>query len=504
MTLSGRELLPKRKTKLIATLGPACSSRERIAELITCGLDVARLNFSHGTHEEHTKLLHLIREEAKKQGRHIAVFQDLCGPKVRISEIDGGSCNLTEGNTIAIKHGEELSSLETLYVQAFDPVKILKKEHKVLLSDGQIVLITESVTEDTVTCRIKAGGNLRSRSGIAVPDSKLKISCLTDKDRHDVEWAIKNNLDYVALSFVDTAKDVVELRELIQSKNASIPIIAKIERGSSLDHIEDIVEVSDAVMVARGDLGLELPLERVPAAQSLIINAANHNGTPVIVATQMLMSMVTQLRPTRAEVNDVYVAVRDGASAVMLSDETAIGKHPAEAISVLDRIVQEAEKESYQGPAHLTQRGKAKQIIPDTICYAACNAADKITATAILACTKSSYTARLTAKYRPRANIFGITSERHSLARMALYWGVTPVLIELPDHASTEDEVAEAMRIVRDQFDLKPGSRVVVTTALRVKKQGTTNVMEIREIPREEEGNLLARAKKKLLGKFDK
>ena len=477
--------LPKRKTKIVATLGPSSNSRERIGKLIAAGMDVARLNFSHGTHEQHTEVLKLVRSEAARLERHVAVFQDLCGPKVRIGPVKDGEITIEDGSTVFLRHhtGEE-GTASVLFVEAFDPAAVMRPGEKALLADGRIELIANKVTSSEVECVVRSGGTLRSRSGIAVPDSKLDLPCVTEKDKKDVLWAIENDLDYVALSFVGTPKDIFDLRTLMESHGAQIPIISKIERARSLDHLTAIVEASDAVMVARGDLGLELPLERVPSAQRLIIETSNFSGTPVITATQMLMSMVKEIRPTRAEVTDVCTAVRDGTDAVMLSDETAIGEHPVEAVEMLDRILQEAEREYHFERYKPRLKGSDREKVSDAICYAACNAADKISAAAVIACTQSGHTARLMSKYRPQQFLFGATSEKRALARMAPYWGVEPLLITLEEESSTEDEIAQAMLALREQYGIKPGSRIVITAGLRSKKSGSTNLMEIREIPR--------------------
>ena len=481
---------PKRRTKIVATIGPSSKNRETIRGLIEAGMNVARLNFSHGTHQEHSESLAMLREESAALGQHIAVFQDLGGPKLRITKLKGGSCVLQPGEMIELKYApkgdeDEVEGDEkTIYTGAFDPTVVLREGERTLLADGRIELVTEKVTSESAQCRVWAGGPLRSRSGISVPESNLTLSSLTQKDREDLVWAVANSVDYVALSFVGSSQDIADVTREIESLHGSIPIIAKIERASSLDDIQAIVNMSGAVMVARGDLGLELPLERVPSAQRLIINTANFAGAPVITATQMLMSMVNEIRPTRAEVTDVTTAVRDGTDAVMLSDETAIGKYPVEAVRVLNRILEQAESELNYERHRPTLRAKDQSKVADAICYAACNAAEKIAASAMIACTKSGYTARLMAKYRPLEPLFGVTSEKKSLARMSLFWGVQPVLVDVSEGSSIESEIVAAMASVRDEFGLKPGSRVVITAGLRTGHSGSTNVMEIREIPR--------------------
>jgi len=478
--------LPKRKTKIVATLGPASNTPEIVRGLISAGMNAARLNFSHGTHEEHSSVLSIVREEAAKLGRPVAVFQDLCGPKIRIDKISGNEIVLEESETITLKSGAgELSDLKTIFVQTVDPVEVLKPGDIALLSDGQIELVASKTVDKGIECLIRSGGILRSRSGISFPNTKFELPSLTEKDLKDLEWAVENKVDYVAQSFVGSAKDVRLLRQKLARLGSSIAIIAKIERARGLSDVSAIVGTADAAMVARGDLGLELPLEQVPGAQRLIIETANFAGTPVITATQMLMSMVHELRPTRAEVSDVCTAVRDGTDAVMLSEETAIGNHPVQAVRVLDRILCEVEKELdwEEFRPRLKQSGDG-QGIADAVCYAAAGAANKISAAAILACTVSGYTARLMAKYRPKQTLFGTTSEASTLGRMAVFWGVEPVLISVSDDFSTEDEVNQAMVAVRDRYGIKPGSRVIITAGLRTKKTGTTDVMEIREIPR--------------------
>ncbi len=478
--------LPQRKTKIVVTIGPVSRSREVVRELILAGMNIARLNFSHGTHEEHTATLKLLREEAKKLGAPIAVFQDLCGPKIRIGHVENDEVLLIIGNKISLKAGRDLKlgTSSEISVEAFDPAQVLRAGEKVLLSDGQIELVVENIESNVVNCRILSGGKLRSRSGIAVPDSKLEIPCLTEKDLRDVEWGVKNEIDYIALSFVSSTKDIMDLRGRIQQLGADIPIIAKIERASALDAIGSLCEASDGIMVARGDLGLELPLERVPGAQKLIIETANLRGTPVITATQMLQSMVQNTRPTRAEVSDVYTAVLEGTDAVMLSEETAIGNHPVLAVQMLDRILRESECEFQYENYHPRYRAAVQGSVADAVCFAACGAATKISASAIVSCTQSGNSARLVAKYRPHQSLFGATSNKKAMARMALYWGVEPVFFTLQDESTTEDEITLAMLAIRDQYGLKPGARVVVTAGLKTKTIGSTTLMEIREIPR--------------------
>jgi pyruvate kinase len=399
--------------------------------------------------------------------------------------LEDGEVKIVTGSTISLlKADGTKGSEDRIYIEAFDPVEVVRTGEKVLLADGRIELVAQTVHSDRVECVVRSGGLLRSRSGIAVPESRLYLPCVTDKDKEDLQWGLENDVDFIALSFVGNASDVASLKKLISAAGKSTPVVSKVERAVSLDNLAGIVELSDAVMVARGDLGLEIPLERVPSAQRSIIEVANFSGVPVITATQMLMSMVNEIRPTRAEVSDVTTAVRDGTDAVMLSDETAIGKYPVESVQVLSKILLEAEREVNFERLRPRSKGSDRERVTDAVCYAAVNAADKIGAAAIVACTNSGYTARLMAKYRPTQPLFGISPSKRSLLKMVLCWGVIPVHNELEDKATHEEEVSRALALLRNNYGLKPGARVVITAGLGTKLSGSTTLMEIREIPR--------------------
>jgi pyruvate kinase len=311
------------------------------------------------------------------------------------------------------------------------------------------------------------------------------LPCLTPKDKKDIKWGVEHKVDYIALSFVGTAQDIHDARsELECGNNSTIPIIAKIERALALKDLDNIAAASDAMMVARGDLGLELPMERVPVAQRQIIARAGSAGIPVITATQMLLSMVTEVRPTRAEVSDVFTAVRDGTDAVMLSEETTIGHDPVAAVRMLSQILEEAEQELSCEHNWQLIRTPENARVADAVCIAACSAADKVSAAGIIACTLSGSTARLLSKYRPLQPLFAATPDPNTLPRMALYWGIEPILTSLGDNTNIEYEITEAMCHIRDHYGVKPGMKIVVTAGLRSGEKGGTNVMEVRLIPR--------------------
>jgi pyruvate kinase len=473
--------LSQRKTKIVATLGPSSRAPEKIKELISAGANVFRLNFSHGSHEEHLAVLKDVRTIAKEMGAHIAILQDLSGPKIRISNVDGDFCPIHDGQSIELRVADKsLSNAQTIYVETVNPIKTLLPGHHVLLADGLIELVAEEVSTDHVTCRVIKGGRIRSRVGIAFPDSDVDLPATTKKDLVDLEWGITNGVDYVAISFVRSASDVLSLREIINQRGAAAGIIAKIERRTALENIEEIVRASDGLMVARGDLGLEVPLEQLPMLQRKLIEEANFRGIPVIVATQMMHSMITSVRPTRAEVSDIAAAVMGGADAVMLSDETAIGEHPAACVGYLSRIALAAEQTFAFEEYKLRLRNSDTLTVPDAIAYAACAASIKTSADALIACTETGTSARLVAKYRPQQPLYGVSRNETTLRRMALYWGVKPC--EFESARNHTDEIERALEVVQDLENLPNGSRAVVTGGRFTQTPGSTSVLEVREL----------------------
>ncbi len=467
-----------RRTKIVATIGPASCSLERLKELIVTGVNVFRLNFSHGTHASHLLSLNTIRQAAEQVGTPVAILQDLSGPKIRISEVEGDFAQIADNKTIELRPASgKKSSPSEIYVETLNPVNILKAGEIVLLADGIITLRAEEVRADCVVCRIVKGGRIRSRVGIAFPESNVLLPATTEKDFRDLQFGIDNKVDYVAISFVQNAEDILAVRHAVQAQGGDIHIIAKIERKTALENIESIMDCADGLMVARGDLGLELPIEKLPRVQKELIEGGNSRGIPVIVATQMLHSMITSLRPTRAEVSDIATAVISGADAVMLSEETAIGEHPAECVRVLDRVAFEAEQtfdfEEFRHRLHHTE----KAIVPDSVAYAACAAAVKINAQAIIACTQTGTSARLVAKYRPQRPLYGTSSRHETINRMCLYWGVIPIPNESREtHA---DEVAMALTAVRERQHVHKGARAVIIGGQVVNTPGTTSILEV-------------------------
>ena len=471
----------RRRTKIVATLGPATNQLDRIKELILAGVNVFRLNFSHGSHEEHLENIQKIRAAEEELNVPVAVLQDLSGPKIRITELDDGAKPIVRDEEILLKHGSKTSDHQTLYSPLLDPTKILKPGHTILLADGVMVLEVLDVTPDAANCKIIRGGSLRSRIGIAFPDSVVDLPATTEKDMKDLSWGLENKVDFVAVSFVQKAADIEKVTDKLKDySNVERPlVIAKIEMRKAIDNISEILSASDGIMVARGDLGVEFPVEQVPTMQKDIIARANAMGKPVIVATQMLHSMVHANRPTRAEVTDVATAVNSGTDAVMLSEETAIGQYPVESVEYLAKIATEAEKEFnfdiYKRRFELYQ---SLSPVTDAIAYAACAAAHHLKASAIAACTETGLSARLVAKYRPRQALYGVSTQKLSMRRMCLYWGVVPILLENPDSRGTE--IDSALREIKELENLPEDAIGIVTGGLTVRVPGTTSVLEIR------------------------
>lgn len=474
--------ISERKTKIVATIGPATSSPEKIKEIIEAGVNVIRMNFSHGSHESHGETLKTIREVTDKIDSPVAILQDLSGPKIRITEINEDNKVLDNNSTTKLFYGDNSnkSTANEIYVSSLNPTKILKPGHMILLADGLIVLECSAVNNTHVDCKVIKGGELRSRVGIAFPDSDTQLPATTEKDIEDFYWGLANNVDFFAISFVQRAEDIKRLRKIAAEKGKKITVIAKIELKIALDNIDEILEETDAIMVARGDLGVELPIEKIPLTQKMLIEKSNNKGKPVIVATQMLHSMVHSMRPTRAEVVDCANAVMTGADAVMLSEETAIGSFPKESVEYLHKISIEAETSFTFDEYKLRLRHMDSNNVPDAVAYAACAAATKVNAACIIACTETGTTARLVAKYRPQGKLFGISRNPETLRRMALNWGVIP--ISMGNVESHSDEMKTALSKVKEIGNFGNGTTSVIIGGLSVNSPGSTSVLQIHQI----------------------
>ncbi len=468
------------RAKIVCTLGPATCTEERIGELIEAGMSVARLNFSHGSHEDHVRTLRIVRSEAAKRGKAIAALLDLQGPKIRVGRFAQGQAVLKPGAEFSISTdpgvvGDE-KRVSTTYTGLTRDVQV--GDH-ILLDDGYLSLAVTAVLAHEVQTIVVAGGVLKNNKGINLPGVEVSAPSLSEKDRRDIEFALRYGVDYVALSFVRRPEDVLEAKRLLTVDNVSIPVIAKIEKPQALDRLGDIIDAADGVMVARGDLGVELGAEKVPLWQKRIIQETNRRGKIVITATQMLESMITQPRPTRAEASDVANAVLDASDALMLSGETASGAHPIEAVRTMARIIEEIEKSAYYR-AHSRQPEIELQVSANAIAHAAVIASRAMKLRTIVAVSDSGGAVRLISEYHPEANIVALTTNEVSYRRLALYWGVTPVLI---GPSATTDELVDLVSATLLERNLAlPGENVLITMAVPVGSGAQTNVLRIHQI----------------------
>lgn len=469
-----------RKTKIVATLGPTSDSPNMIRSLIRAGVNVFRLNFSHSTRTKHGMTISHIREIARKENFCVGILQDLGGPKIRLGAIPGDEMSLTTGETVyLVPSGKEKSNREVLPVDYPYLVEDVREGDRILLADGSMELVVEKTADDTVVARVVVGGIVRSHKGINLPSSALRIPAFTDKDREDLEFGLSLGVDFVALSFIRHEDDVKPLREMISSVADPPLVIGKIEKPQAVARLDAILNVVDGVMVARGDLGVEMSLEEVPIVQKRIIREARRRAKPVITATQMLLSMVTSPQPTRAETSDVANAIIDGADAVMLSEETAIGSYPVEAVRILDRIARSTEGvlEDFLRDSFLED---VENSVENSISRSAWEIARELKASAIVASTASGKTARLVSRFRPSVPIIAVTHLESTFRQLSLSWGVIPALSASFD--STDDMFEEARRWVLEHNIARPGSKIVVTAGIPVGQMGTTNLIRVMEI----------------------
>jgi pyruvate kinase len=468
-----------RRTKIVCTIGPATQSADIIRQLIDAGMNVARLNFSHGERDEHRRLIRLIRKVSQGLGREVGILQDLGGPKIRLGILGRDEVQLNTGELLTLRPGErsEPGTLPVNYDGLLDDVET--GDH-ILLSDGRVELVVREKRRDHLVCEVLVGGPIQSRKGVNLPKSQMKIPDLTEKDLADLQVGLEECVDFVALSFVRHESDFDPVFETLDKLKRKPMLVAKIEKPQALDRLEKIIAGADAVMVARGDLGVEMPLEKVPLIQKRIIHSARQMAKPVITATQMLASMMANPRPTRAEAADVANAILDGSDALMLSDETAVGAYPIQAVSVLDRIARAVEGEIDE--AALMQESSS-DLLPATaagISRAACLLARELRAAAIVASTSSGSTARLVSRFRPRRPIIGLTESLQTLRQLTLSWGVVPDRVTSVSHTDQIFEAARALIVERQVA--RAGERIVITAGIPVGVSGTTNLIKVMEL----------------------
>jgi pyruvate kinase len=466
---------PMRRTKIVATIGPATESKEVLRQLIEAGATTFRLNFSHGDHEDHAERIATIREVAQEMGLHIGILQDLQGPKIRLGRFEAGPISLATGDAFTLT-SRQVNCNQSIATVTYD--NLAREVHngcRILLDDGRVEMVVESVdqADQSLHCRVTVGGVLSNNKGVNFPDVQLSIRALTPKDRRDLAFGLQQGVDWVALSFVRNPSDMQEIRDLIQSHGCSTPVVAKIEKFEAIDSIDAILPLCDGVMVARGDLGVEMPAEEVPLLQKELIRKANSLGIPIITATQMLDSMASCPRPTRAEVSDVANAILDGTDAVMLSNETAVGDYPVEAVATMARIARRIERDY---PLRILD-GQMATTIPNAISQAVSSIARQLNAAAILPLTKSGSTARNVSKFRPSTPILAITSEETVARQLQLVWGVNPLLIaEQPSTAST---FTLAMGVAQQNGLLREGDLVVETAGTLEGVSGSTDLVKV-------------------------
>src|SRR5690349_8998952 len=474
-----------RRTKIVCTIGPACSSVEQLDRLAAAGMDVARLNFSHGTHTEHAEVIRRIREAEARWERPVAILQDLQGPKIRLGtfgEGGGRRVDLETGRPFALCRRPCIGSSERVFVSPPEYLSRVKAGDEIWMDDGMIQLRVDATTPDEVRCVVVAGGRISDHKGISLPHVDLPASCLTDKDVADLKFGIEQGVDFVAVSFVRTADDIREVRKFLDRHGADIPLVAKLERHEVLDNLAAVVGAVDAVMVARGDLGVDVPLEDVPHIQKEIIRQAHAAKVPVIVATQMLESMVTHTRPTRAEVADVTAAIFDGADAIMLSAETASGRYPAEAVEFMARIAERAEQATLTMEPTRRRRDPRRSPVgfPEAVSDAAASAARALDARAIVAFTQSGFSARLMSQERPPMPIIAFTPFTSVQRRLALTWGVTSRLIRKVE--TTDEMVEEIEATLLGDGTVCADDVLVIISGSPMWVTGTTNLMKIHRV----------------------
>ncbi len=470
----------ERRTKIVCTIGPASRSAALIERLIKAGMDVARMNLSHGTYDERAQQVQTVRKIAQRLGASVATLVDLPGPKYRTGRLKGGTALLRKGAQVTLATGLVEGDENRVPVNFPTLPQDVRIGDTMLLDDGAMQLKVVGKSETEVICRVVVGGLLTPSRGLVVPGMRTSGPFVTEELRKHVAFAVEQQPDYIALSFVRNPEDIEQTRDILQQMKSDIPIVAKIERGQAVANFDRILSVSDAIMVARGDLGVDIPLERVPLVQKEIISKCNRAGKPVITATQMLESMVNSVRPTRAEVTDVANAIFDGTDAIMLSAETSVGRYPVRAVRMMARIAREAER---QLPYEHLLMERGAWLEPQTdelISYNACHTAHRLGAVAIVASTQSGSTARRVSKYRPRMPILAITSSGSVSRRLLLCWGIK--VCQEEEQSSVDELFATGARLCKDLGIAKPGDLIVITGGIPVGIKGTTNLLKVEKI----------------------
>lgn len=467
-----------RKTKIVATVGPACNTYEKLLALVHEGVNVFRLNFSHGTHDQHKSVMDHVKNININFNLNIAILADLQGPKLRVGEIKDNALDLKKGDVFYFTNEKCIGTIDNVYISYPDFHSDVKVGETILLDDGKIEVKVQNIEPDfRVKVEVTSPGILSSKKGVNLPDTKVSLPSLSEKDLADLDFIITQDIDWVALSFVRRPEDVLQLREILRSKNSNAKIISKIEKPEALHHLRAIILASDAIMVARGDLGVELPLEQIPMIQKNIIRKCIHRAKPVIIATQMMESMIDRTRPNRSEITDVANAVMEGADALMLSGETAMGQYPELVIHTMVNIIKEVEKEETVYNRNLTPKPHSPSFLSDALCYNACEIAKDINAHALIGMTQSGYTGFMLSSYRPHSPIYMFTKTRTLLNQLSLSWGVQAFYYDKEE--SLDEIIADQVAFLKEKGMLQTGDVVVNTGSTPVLEHLPTNMLKI-------------------------
>ncbi len=470
------------RTKIVATVGPACDTYDGLLDLVKAGVNVFRLNFSHGSHEDKTQIIQYIRRINEEEPFNIAILGDLQGPKLRVGEIENNALPIVEGDILTFTNEKVVGNLEKIYVSYPNLAGDVKIGNVIMIDDGKLEVVVVDISKNgDVKVQVTLGGILSSKKGINLPDTKISLPALTEKDLQDLDFIIDQQLDWVALSFVRNVKDIVILRSKLEERKSKTKIIAKIEKPEAVANIRDIIVESDAIMIARGDLGVELPVEKVPMIQKEIIRKCLHRAKPVIVATQMMESMMDRVKPNRSETTDVANAVLEGADAVMLSGETAAGNHPTLVVETMRKIIGEVEKEyRYNREEDLKPQPHSPSFLSDAVCYNACKIAQDVNAEALIGMTQSGYTAFTLSSYRPKSPLFIFSKEKTLINQLSLSWGVRAFYYS--EEEGLDDIIDDQINILKERGFVKAGDIVVNTSSTPVKLHLPTNTLKITKV----------------------
>jgi pyruvate kinase len=465
------------KTKIIATLGPASSDKETLRKMFLAGLDVCRINFSHSKYEESAEIIKTIRELNKELDVHVAILADLQGPKLRVGEIQNGVVALETGSIVEFVTHECIGTSEKVFMSYQEFPSDVKKGDAILIDDGKLKLeVIETNSIDSVKAKVIHSGVLHSRKGVNLPNTNISLPSLTEKDIADAEFALEQNVDWIALSFIRVVSDIIELKQLIKRKKKNTLVVSKIEKPQAIKNIDSIIAETDAIMVARGDLGVEMPFDMVPLLQKEIVEKCINASVPVIIATQMMESMITNFRPTRAEANDVANAVIDGVDTVMLSGETSVGKYPVETIESMHKIIQYTEKYRYNYNRGVPPQAESPRFLRDNICYSASLMAERLGAKAIVTFTEKGSTAKTISGYRPKADIYAFTRREELISSLSMLWGVRPIFFN--ETNQVDEAINRSIEMLKEKGFVKEGDYIIHVASTPMNISHKTNMLK--------------------------